>query len=72
MIEKGAWSTRTNDFGGTLHAFQSGAYKPALEKIAGFDINGNICAYPGTAWARQVFPGESDAVVQRIRSLTAN
>ena len=33
------------------------AYQPALEKIAGFDINWNIVAYPGTSWAKQVFPG---------------
>ncbi|GGF81823.1 aminopeptidase [Azorhizobium oxalatiphilum] len=32
------------------------AYKPALEKIAGFDINWNIVAYPGAAWAKQMFP----------------
>ncbi|MGU3495070.1 aminopeptidase [Xanthobacteraceae bacterium A53D] len=32
------------------------AYKPALEKIAGFDINWNIVAFPGAAWAKQVFP----------------
>ena len=40
------------------------AYKPALDKIAGFDINWNIAAYPGTAWARQVFPDrdENEAV----------
>src|SRR5215475_2381527 len=34
------------------------AYQPALEKIAGFDINWNIVAYPGTSWAKQVFAGE--------------
>jgi aminopeptidase len=38
------------------------AYQPALEKIAGFDINWNILAYPGAAWAAQVFPGESEEV----------
>ncbi|MGV6871068.1 aminopeptidase [Pseudochelatococcus sp. B33] len=38
------------------------AYQPALEKIAGFDINWNIIAYPGTAWARQVFAGEAEDV----------
>ncbi len=38
------------------------AYQPALEKIAGFDINWNIVSFPGTAWAKQVFPGEEDAV----------
>jgi aminopeptidase len=32
------------------------AYKPALEKIANFDINWNIISYPNPAWARQVFP----------------
>jgi aminopeptidase len=37
------------------------AYQPALEKITGFDINWNIVAYPGTSWAKLVFPGESEA-----------
>lgn len=32
------------------------AYRPAMERITGFDINWNIVAYPGAAWARQVFP----------------
>jgi aminopeptidase len=36
------------------------AYKPALEKITGFDINWNIVAYPSTAWARQVFPDDPE------------
>jgi aminopeptidase len=40
------------------------AYKPALEKISNFVVNWNIAAYPGTAWARQVFPDlpEAEAV----------
>jgi aminopeptidase len=38
------------------------AYQPALEKIAGFDINWNIVAYPGASWARQVFPDDSEEV----------
>ena len=38
------------------------AYQPALEKIAGFDINWNIVAYPGASWARQVFPGDDEDV----------
>lgn len=40
------------------------AYQPALEKIAGFDINWNILAYPGASWARRVFPDlpEDDAM----------
>jgi aminopeptidase len=38
------------------------AYQPALQKIAGFDINWNIIAYPTLSWAKQVFPGEEDDV----------
>jgi aminopeptidase len=38
------------------------AYQPALEKIVNFDVNWNIIAYPGTSWARQVFPDDEDAV----------
>ena len=30
------------------------AYKPALEKISGFDINWNLTACPNPAWARLV------------------
>jgi aminopeptidase len=36
------------------------AYQPALEKIAGFDINWNIVAYPTLSWAKRVFPGEEE------------
>src|SRR5687768_5281625 len=36
------------------------AYKPALEKITGFDINWNIVSYPSPSWARQVFPNDSE------------
>jgi len=38
------------------------AYKPALEKITGFDINWNIVAYPGPSWARLVFPDDAEDV----------
>jgi hypothetical protein len=31
MIEAGAWSTKTNDFGGTMHQFQPDAYKAVLK-----------------------------------------
>ena len=31
MIAAGAWSTTTNDFGGTMHQFQPDAYKQALK-----------------------------------------
>lgn len=43
------------------------AYQPALEKIAGFDINWNIVAYPNPSWAKQVFPGdEEDVAVAKL------
>ena len=32
------------------------AYQPALEKIAGFDINWNIVSNPNPSWAAVVFP----------------
>jgi aminopeptidase len=38
------------------------AYQPALEKIAGFDINWNIVAYPNLSWAKQVFPDDAEDV----------
>ena len=38
------------------------AYKPALEKITGFDINWNIVSYPSTSWAMQVFPGDDEDI----------
>ncbi len=38
------------------------AYQPALEKIVGFDINWNIIAFPGTSWAKLVFPGDEESV----------
>ncbi len=49
------------------------AYQPALEKIAGFDINWNIVAYPGPAWARQVFPelAEDEAVARLAGAIFA-
>ncbi|MCD7061132.1 aminopeptidase [Pelagibacterium xiamenense] len=42
----------------------SKAYKPALRKISGFDINWNIVSYPNAKWAKLVFPGlgEDEAV----------
>ena len=41
------------------------AYKPALEKLAGFDINWNIVAFPGSAWAKLVFPGDDEETAVR-------
>ena len=43
------------------------AYRPAMERITGFDVNWNIVAYPGAAWARQVFPDASpEAAVSKL------
>ncbi len=43
------------------------AYKPALEKIASFDINWNIVSYPNPSWAKQVFPDlPEDAAVAKL------
>lgn len=38
------------------------AYKPALEKITGFDINWNIVSYPNPSWAKLVFPDDAEDV----------
>ncbi|ABD89312.1 aminopeptidase [Rhodopseudomonas palustris] len=38
------------------------AYKPALEKIVGFDVNWNILAYPSAAWAKLVFAEDAEDV----------
>ena len=43
----------------------STAYKPAMEKIVNFDINWNIVSYPNPSWAKQVFPGDEEAVAVR-------
>lgn len=40
----------------------SKAYQPALEKIAGFDINWNIISYPNPAWAALMFPNDPQDV----------
>ena len=43
------------------------AYQPALEKIAGFDINWNLVAYPTASWAKLVVPGdEEDVAVAKL------
>lgn len=43
----------------------SKAYQPALEKIAGFDINWNIISYPNPAWAQLMFPNDAEDVATR-------
>ncbi|MBN9433791.1 MAG: aminopeptidase [Bosea sp.] len=41
---------------------RSRAYQPALELIASFDINWTIVSYASTAWAKSVFPDETETV----------
>jgi aminopeptidase len=38
------------------------AYKPAQTKIVSFDINWTIVPYPGTSWAKLVFPDDAEDV----------
>ncbi|MWD26701.1 aminopeptidase [Aquicoccus sp. SCR17] len=49
------------------------AYRPALERIANFDINWSICAYPGADWAMRVFPDlpEEQAVAKLAEAIFA-
>lgn len=49
------------------------AYRPALEKIAGFDINWNIISFPSPSWAKLVFPqdGEDIAVAKLADAIFA-
>ncbi|WP_273691043.1 aminopeptidase [Ketogulonicigenium vulgare] len=51
----------------------SAAYKPALEKISGFDINWSIVSYPNPAWAKLVFPDlpEDEAIVALAKAIFA-
>jgi aminopeptidase len=45
----------------------STAYKPALERIVGFDINWTIVSYPNPSWAKVVFPDDpEDIAVGRL------
>jgi aminopeptidase len=43
----------------------SRAYKPAQQKIVDFEINWTIVPYPGTSWARLVFPDDPEDVAVR-------
>jgi aminopeptidase len=46
---------------------RSTAYRPALERVVNFDINWNIVSFATPAWARAVFPDQSeDVAVQRL------
>lgn len=49
------------------------AYKPAIKKITGFEINWNIVSYPNPKWAKLVFPdlGEDEAVARLADAIFA-
>ena len=50
---------------GRANRAMSKAYKPASEKITNFDTNWNIVPYPGTSWAKLVFPGDDEEIATR-------
>ena len=50
---------------GRANRANSKAYRPALTHIVNHDINWSIVPYPGTSWAREVFPGEPEEVAVR-------
>ncbi len=47
MIAAGAWSTKQNDFGGSMHQFQGDVYRPALKAMQAADP---IIAAVGDDW----------------------
>ncbi|MDQ8727168.1 aminopeptidase [Bradyrhizobium sp. LHD-71] len=50
-----------------LNRARSTAYRPALEYIVNFDVNWNIVSYATPAWAKAVFPDQSEeAAVARL------
>ncbi|OED49634.1 peptidase M29 [Rhodobacteraceae bacterium (ex Bugula neritina AB1)] len=44
----------------------SRAAKPATKPIANFDVNWCVTAFPGAAWASQVFPSEAPEKAQKM------
>jgi aminopeptidase len=47
---------------GRANRANSKAYRPALSKIVGHDINWSIVPYPGASWAKVVFPDDEEDV----------
>ena len=47
---------------GRANRANSKAYRPALSKIVSHEINWSIVPFPGTSWAREVFPGEPEEI----------
>ncbi len=55
-------SQQDTDKVGRANRAMSKAYRPALQKITNFDINWTIVPYPGTSWAKEVFPDDPEDV----------
>jgi aminopeptidase len=52
---------------GRANRANSKAYRPALSKIVSHAINWSIVPYPGTSWAREVFPNDpEDVAVKKL------
>jgi hypothetical protein len=52
MIEKGAWSTKANEFGGTMHQFQLETYRTELAALQAADpLVAEAAAGGETFWA---------------------
>ena len=49
---------------GRANKANSIAYKPARERITQFDVNWNLIAWPGLAWAKLMFPDLSENEAQ--------
>ncbi len=47
MIETGAWTTKQNDFGGTMHQFQGDIYRATLKAMQASDP---VIATVGDGW----------------------
>ena len=47
---------------GRANRANSKAYRPALTKIVGHEINWSIVPYPGTSWAKVVFPDDPEDI----------
>ena len=47
---------------GRANRANSKAYRPALSKIVGHEINWSIVPYPGASWAKTVFPDDAEEV----------
>ena len=57
-------ANQDSDKSGRANKANSIAYKPARERITRFNINWNIIAWPGAAWAKRMFPELSGTEAQ--------